>query len=108
MHIFNQFFVCLFQPGTFYSVKRMNAKITSIPARSPDLNPIDNLFAHTKRELKQQDLKKKIQFQTFDNFTERVKSTALKADKTLINNLIEKMPKPLNAVMKAKGLGVNY
>jgi len=47
------------------ALKRLNAKVLSIPPRSPDLNPIENLFAYTKKELRSQAFKEKITRETY-------------------------------------------
>lgn len=49
-----------------------------------------------------------ITFETYDDFLKRVKCTILQTEHTLINNLIESMPRRFKAVVKAKGLRVNY
>lgn len=45
------------------------------PPRSPDLNPIENLFHVVKRRLREDAINKTIIKETFDEFVVRVKST---------------------------------
>ena len=61
------------------SVKRLfkKKKITqlTIPARSPDLNPIENLFNNVKVALRCEALTRNIITETFEEFKDRVIST---------------------------------
>ena len=44
-----------------------------IPARSPDLNPIENLFHIVRKKIKAEILEKNITHQSWDEFVDRVK-----------------------------------
>ena len=46
-----------------------------VPPRSPDLNPIENIFNIVKRELKRQAIRSDITYETYEQFSERVKCT---------------------------------
>ena len=45
----------------------------SIPPRSPDFNPIENIFSYVKSELRTQDIEKNINYETFEQFSIKVK-----------------------------------
>lgn len=87
---------------------RHRTLIFPIPARSPDLNPIENFFNLVKRMLKLQARVGNIQEETFDEFSARCSSTmkAYPADK--IDDIIKSMPKRINMVLKAKGQRIKY
>lgn len=94
--------------GAKRAMKKLNAKILSIPPRSPDLNPIENLFGLTKKQLRKQAIEQRIEYETFESFTERVKSTICHSEIALVNSLIESMPKRIKEIIKSKGRRVNY
>ena len=49
----------------------VGAKVLDIPPRSPDLNPIDNVFNNVKSELVKQGLQIKIEKESYDEFRMR-------------------------------------
>ncbi len=60
--------------------KAMNesgATLFAIPPRSPDLNPIENLFHIVKNQLDKQALSEAIHQETWQQFTARVHKTIL-------------------------------
>ena len=89
-------------------VRITGAKLFAIPPRSPDLNPIENLFNIVKRELKRQAIRKHITFETFKEFSERVKSTLYAMNTVLIDNIISSMDKRLQLTIQHKGKRTKY
>ena len=61
-----------------------NIKLFSIPARSPDLNPIENLFNQVRQTIKKDSLQKQLQRETKVQFTSRVQDLLLNLDITRI------------------------
>jgi transposase len=91
--------------------KAMNesgATLFAIPPRSPDLNPIENLFHIVKNQLDKQALSEAIHQETWQQFTARVHKTILQTPITFINNLLLSMPKRIYAVIKCKGYRSKY
>ena len=73
------------------ALKAIQAKLFAIPARSPDLNPIENVFNIVKRELKRQAIRNHITFETFEKFSaERLKFTLYTMNRDIIDNIINK------------------
>ena len=57
------------------ALKAIRAELFTIPPRSTDLNPIENIFNIVKRELKRQAIRSDITYETYEQFSERVKCT---------------------------------
>ena len=87
---------------------RIGAHLFCIPARSPDINPIENLFHLVGRKLKQQALVKKITSETYEEFSLRVKNTLLEYPSGEIDKIIESMDKRISDIIKAKGHRIKY
>lgn len=74
------------------------------PAQSPDLNPIEHVWNHLKRQLNQYEKPPKGMLELW----ERVETEWNKIDKETCMNLIESMPRRIDAVLKAKGKWTKY
>ena len=90
------------------AINETGATLFAIPPRSPDLNPIENLFHVTKSELEAQAIASGIQQESWHEFKARVKKTILQTPVSYINNLLLSMPKRIRAVIKCKGLRTKY
>lgn len=89
-------------------LENMGAKVVTIPARSPDLNPIENFFHLIGKAIVEDTKRKNITKETFDEFSSRVKDIIVNFDKKTINSLIGSMDKRIKAVIKAKGERTKY
>ena len=85
------------------AMQNINAIVMAIPARSPVLNPIENIFVQVSMTLQNQAGEQNITKETSSEFSARVKDTLIKFDRGKINKLIDSIPKRLNDVLKAKG-----
>jgi hypothetical protein len=74
------------------------------PAQSPDLNPIEHLWVHLKRSLLQYPTPPKGVYELWDRLEEQWN----KIGPETCQNLIESMPRRIQAVIKAKGGHTNY
>ena len=74
------------------------------PPQSPDLNPIEHLWAHLKRELNRYDSPPKGMLELW----ERVQAEWDKIDRITCIALIDSMPRRIFAVLKAKGKWTKY
>ena len=63
----------------------MGAKKISILARSPDLNPIENVFNYVRTKLHEESLNRNITFENFEEYSARVKKTLLSVPVAYIN-----------------------
>ena len=74
------------------------------PAQSPDMNPIEHLWAHLKRQLNTYESPPKGMLELW----ERVQAEWDKIDKQTCLTLIESIPRRIEAVIKAKGKWSKY
>ncbi|KAK3508327.1 hypothetical protein QTP70_021482 [Hemibagrus guttatus] len=72
------------------------------PANSPDLNPIENLWGIVKRKMRNKRPK------NADELTATVKETWASIPPQQCHKLITSMPRPIEAVIKAKGAPTKY
>ena len=80
----------------------------AIPARSPDLNPIENVFHLAKRRLKRDAEKRCITNESYEEYVCRVKETICTTSVTTINNIIDSMNRRIDEVIKKKGQRIRY
>jgi len=90
------------------AIKKMGASVFRIPARSADLNPIENFFHLVSKKLQKDALEKNITHETFEKFSTRVECTMLKYPRKDIDNIIGSMDKRIGLVIKAKGQRIKY
>ena len=87
---------------------KQNIRLFSIPPRSPDLNPIENLFNQVRRTIKKDSLNQQLLRESKIEFTERVTNLLLNYENERIDKLIFSMPKRVNMVLKGKGQRIKY
>ena len=86
----------------------IGAKQIKIPARSPDINCIENLFAQVSRLLERQAIDMDITSESKEEFEERIKTTLTNFPVDKINKLIESMPTRIDMILKIKGRRLKY
>ncbi|CAF1225235.1 unnamed protein product [Rotaria sordida] len=75
----------------------LSINILPWPAHSPDLNPVENLWAIIDKKFK------KIPMHTIQELNESLRSEWLSVESTICANLIKSMPKRIAEYVKAKG-----
>ena len=55
------------------AINKIRATNFSMPARSPDLNPIENVFNNVRTKLHEESLNTNITFENFEEYSPRVK-----------------------------------
>lgn len=90
------------------AMDEVEAKLHKIPPRSPDLNPIENIFHVLRKLLDDEAMSCNITHETFDQFKGRVLRTLESIDIKLIDRTIESMSRRIDAVFASKGGRSNY
>ena len=86
----------------------VNAHLLQIPPRSPDINPIENIFHLVKRQLDRQSIKENIVTETMADFETRIKRTLFELPVSHISNIIESMGKRMKKIITEKGKRLKY
>ena len=81
----------------------LRCSIFDIPAHSPDLNPIENLFHNVRRELHKQAKENRIEKESYQNFVVRVMETIRSMPTDVIDRTIESLPGRMRMVINTKG-----
>lgn len=83
--------------------EKLGCKMFHIPPRSPDLNPIENIFHLVRKSLKEDALSLEIKDESYDEFSKRVANTLLNFPTEIVNKTIDAMGKRIAMVIKCKG-----
>ena len=78
----------------------IEAELHTIPARSPNLNPIENIFQLEKRS--------HITSETFEHFSARVLKTFHNLSVDLVDRTITSMANRVEAVIRSRGDRIKY
>jgi len=84
----------------------VKAEVFAIPPRSPDLNPIENVFHIANKDLKKGSAS--LEHETREEFVKRIKRTLYGIDTGIIDRTIESMEKRLELIIKNKGERTKY
>ena len=90
------------------AVRRIGASIFRIPPRSPDCNPIENLFHCVSRKLREQARTQQITSESMQEFRRRVKRTLRTYPVELIDRIIDSMDKRMGLIISSKGQRIRY
>ena len=90
------------------AIEEVGGIIFKIPSRSPDLNPIENVFNLTAKILNREAVEKNITHETFIEFSARVKRTLETFPVDTINRTIDSMPRRVNMVLESNGIRIKY
>lgn len=88
--------------------EEIGAELFPIPPRSPELNPIENVFALVKKELRFQAIENRIEKETYPQYCLRVRATLLSLSVETINAIIGSYPTRLSDIISKKGGRINY
>ena len=90
------------------ALDEIGADLVEIPPRSPELNPIENVFHNIKRSLREGALRQRIHREDFQSFKERVLGTLLQYNASIIDRTIETMNNRLQCIVKNGGYRTKY
>jgi len=87
---------------------KVGCKIFSIPPRSPDMNPIENMFNQVRKQLASDAIEQHIRRETYQEFAVRVKRTIEATPIAYIDRTIESLPGRMEMVIDKKGFRIRY
>lgn len=90
------------------AMQEIGAEQFYIPARSPDINPIENLFHLVKDKLAQDAISKKIMYESEEDFEKRVIAAIYEMATKHMYKTIETMPKRIPEIIKNEGARCSY
>lgn len=90
------------------AMKEVGAHLLSIPPRSPDVNPIENVFHLVQKKIRKDAVEYRIQRETLPQFEKRVIDTLYSIPLETINKTIASMDRRLRDIIKCKGCRVKY
>ena len=79
-----------------------------IPARSPDINLIENMFNNVRKKLREDATEHHIEHESYKEFCNRVKTTLLYFSRDVIDSTVESLPKQMKLIMEGKGHFTKY
>jgi hypothetical protein len=88
--------------------EQLGCTMFKIPARSPDLNPIENIFHLARKKLRSDVLSRQIKKESYQQFSKRVAQTIKEFPADIIDNTIESMERRLKLVVEGKGNRTKY
>ena len=89
-------------------IGRRRYEIFSIPARSPDLNPIENMFHLVRKQLHEDAISRNIVKETYEEFAVRVMETVENFPVDLLDRTIESLPHRMELIIQGKGSRTKY
>ena len=90
------------------AIARIGGKTFTITARSPDINPIENLFNQVRGKLKKQAREQKITTETREEFSNRVQNLLESFSIQAIDKIIESIPRRIDMILKRRGKRIKY
>ena len=84
------------------AIARIGGKTFTIPTRSPDINPIENLFNQAQGKLKKQAR------ETREEFSNRVQNLPESFSIEAIDKIMESMPRRIDMILKRHGQRIKY
>lgn len=90
------------------AMREVKANLLSIPPRSPDINPIENIFHMVSKTLNKDAIGKRIQRENLAEFEQRVVKTLRAIPVATIDKTIASMHRRLNKIIKKRGGRIKY
>ena len=86
----------------------IGCKVFVIPARSPDVNPIENIFNRIHEKLTEDATTHQIKRENFKEFSARIKRTFAEFPVEEMNKTIDSMKKRMRLITKNCGKRIKY
>lgn len=90
------------------AIDNVGCRLFNIPPRSPDLNPIENIFHLVGKKIRKDALQLDIKYESYQQFSERVKTALMNFPTDIIDRTIASMNKHIDDVIKLKGQRTKY
>ena len=90
------------------ALKDIGAELHQIPARSPCLYPIENIFHILRKMLEDEAIRLQIIRESFEEFKSRVMRCFDSVATELIDRTIRSMPKRIDQITASKGARIKY
>ena len=90
------------------AMARCHSEVLKIPPRSPDLNPIGNIFHIVSRKLEKDAIDQRITRESYQEFCGRVRRTIYSISHQLINKTIESMNTRIADIIRNNGERLKY
>ena len=90
------------------AMREVKSNLLSIPARSPDINPIENIFHIVNRSLQKDAIDKRIQREKIEDFQQRVVSALHAIPTAIIDKTIASMAGRLKKIIEKRGGRIKY
>ena len=90
------------------AMARCLSEVLKIPPRSPDLNPIGNIFHIVSRKLEKDAIDQRITCESYQEFCNRVWRTMKSISHQLINKTIESMNTRIADIIRNNGERLKY
>ena len=90
------------------AMKKLVVQVHSIPPRSPDINPIENVFHLLDKKLRSDAIEKNIIYESYKEFSARVKTTMETFPVDMIDKIIDTMPKRMHEIVKCRAQRLKY
>lgn len=90
------------------AMARCHAELLKIPPRSPDLNPIENVFHIVSRKLQKDAIDQSITRESYQEFCDRVRRTIYDISHQLIDKTIESMNTRIADIIRNNGERLKY
>lgn len=90
------------------AMARCHSEVLKIPPRSPDLNPIENIFHIVSRKLEKDAIDQRITRESYQEFCDRVRRTIYSISRQLIDKTIESMNTRIADIIRTNGERLKY
>ena len=90
------------------AMDRANCQLLKILPRSPDLNPIENMFKLVSDALRKQAITSQITTETYEQSKDRVISIIKSIPREVVNKTIASMANRVDEIIKRKGERLRY
>ena len=86
----------------------LNCPLLLIPPRSPDMNPIENIFNIIRKRIEREAMQKRISKETNSEFEKRIRGTFMSLSQDIIDRTIASMNSRMKQIIHVRGERLKY